>query len=120
MNLCGEIYGPTGSGLCALASGHDGPCGSGRRGATFAGIRGAVLCEASTHGHVLRVVTYSFADGSSAPYVEVSEAHEGRDAGNVRVHALSEVVHLLINIGEDDFWKTATRDAPATTEGPRS
>ncbi len=81
---------------------------------------GRVLYEAPNvtangHGHQLRVVEVDFADGP-AIYVDVTEPGK---CGCVRRIALSELVHLLVNIDERELLTIPNRDRdPAGHEHP--
>ena len=81
----------------------------------FLGQRGDVLAEAAEGGHALRVVSYVFPCGSAALYVEAAEAHDGhRGAGLL---PLSDVVHLVQNITDEERWRIAFRGEPPVPAG---
>lgn len=76
---------------------------------TFAGTRVRTVAEGisgGSHQHVLRVAEYAFPD-CSALYVEVSEPGRSDD---VRVIALSEAVHALMNMSEVELYEIGGRD----------
>lgn len=75
----------------------------------FRGVRGRVLGTHSELGHVLTVAEYTFPDGESAPYVEVSETHDGF-TGPSKLYPLSGAVHVLQNVGEDERWDIEARE----------
>lgn len=76
----------------------------------FAGIRDRVIAEAASpsvnHAHVIRIVEYKFPDCTEL-YVEVSEPGRGPDA---RLIALSDAVHALLNLGEDELYLVGGRE----------
>ena len=79
--------------------------------AHFRGKPGRVLGEATTvdaHEHRLRIVEYEFDDGTVTPFIEVSERREGY-SGRRLVH-LSDVVHVLLNVGEVELFQIGNRD----------
>lgn len=83
--------------------------------AGFLGERLAPIATASDADHHVAVVPYRFAtDGGIALYVELHETHDGARPG--RVMALSTLVHLCQNVGEDEVWQIGGRETP----GPRA
>ena len=69
------------------------------------------LASASTigdHTHTARLVTCAFPDGTVTPFIEVSEHREGY-SGRRLVH-LSDVVHLLLNVGEMELFEIGNRE----------
>mgnify|MGYP001189103210 CR=1 FL=1 len=84
--------------------------------AGFLGRRGAVLCEASDDEHHVRIVEYRFDDGSTLPYVELHETHDGSRPG--RVVSLSAIVHLAQNVSDAELWQIGNRETrPADATG---
>ena len=81
----------------------------------FTGQRSHVLATAVDGAHTVTLAWYTF-PGSVAlvPYVELSESHDGARPG--RVMALSTLVHLAQNVGEDEVWQIGGRETP----GPRA
>jgi hypothetical protein len=70
-----------------------------------------VLGESATvddHEHRVRIVEYEFDDGTITPFVEVSERREGY-SGHRLVH-LSDVVHVLLNVGEMELFQIGNRE----------
>lgn len=80
----------------------------------FTGQRLLTLGTARDVAHVVTLALYGFADGSSEPYVEVREEHDG--AGPGQVMALSTLVHLVQNATEEDVWGIGGRAAPGVIE----
>lgn len=66
--------------------------------------------DGAGHGHVLRVVERPFADGSTEIYLETWEPG---GCGCRRTIALSEAVHLLLNVTDGELWTLPNRDADA-------
>ena len=84
----------------------------------FVGIRGRTIAAVqsgagTSHCHLLVVADYSFPDGSTEPYVEISEP--GR-VDKTRVIALSTAVHALLNLGEIEIFQVGNREL-ATYDG---
>lgn len=71
----------------------------------FVGLRGRVLATVAHVGHRITVAEYLFKDGARVPFVEVSEDHD--DARPATIRPLTEVVHLLQNVRDDEFWEIA-------------
>lgn len=64
------------------------------------------------HSHVVAIVRYTFDDGSREEYVEVMEAWpDGRSLTSR--HALTEAVHVLINVGDVERWQISNRSPHA-------
>lgn len=81
----------------------------------FAGVRSSTVAEAvsgGSHQHVLRVAEYRFPD-CTALYVEISEP--GR-SGEVRIIALSDAVHALLNMTEKELYAIGGREAAVRVE----
>jgi len=74
----------------------------------FAGQRGRILGEARDGAHVVRIAEYTFHDGSSVPYAELHETHDGARPG--RVMALSALVHLAQNATDHEVWTIGDRE----------
>lgn len=75
----------------------------------FAGVRirtVAEACSGGSHQHVLRVAEYRFPD-CAALYVEIAEP--GR-SDEVRIIALSDAVHALLNMTERELYEIGGRD----------
>lgn len=81
-----------------------------RRG--FKGRAGRIVFKARDGAHYLRVVEYNFGVRlvTKSLFVEVWESHDR--ARRARVAPLAELVHLLQNIGEDEFWQVCARAKP--------
>lgn len=96
------------------------------RRAGFKGRAGRVLAKVSEgRAHYMRVVEYAFAThldsyistpsgkaAIAAPFVELWETHRG--GRGARIVPLSELVHLVQNVGSDEFWQIAARRRPNT------
>ena len=77
----------------------------------FLGVPGRVLGEAvadGDHEHRVRLVEYTFPDGTVTPFVEVRETRPGY-TGHRRVH-LADVVHVLLNVGEMELFQVGNRE----------
>ena len=87
---------------------------------TFAGIRLRTVATVTTPAmdgeHTLTVAEYRFPCGSIEIYVEATEVHAGV-ASEAKPFPLAEVCHLLINIGEDEFWRCVAREPRALAAG---
>ncbi len=75
--------------------------------AGFTGIRGRVIGEAIDGAHIVRLVEYVFPGGDVVPYVEAHETHDGARPG--KVMALSTLVHLMQNVGDNEAWEIGNR-----------
>lgn len=64
------------------------------------------------HSHVVQVVRYTFDDGSREEYVEAHEAWPDGHSLSCR-HALTEAVHLLLNVGDVERWQISNRSPHA-------
>lgn len=82
----------------------------------FAGRRVAPIAIARDGAHTVALARYAFDDGSLVPYVELRETHDGSRPG--RVMALSTLVHLAQNVGDDEIWEIGNRDVLADIVGP--
>ena len=82
----------------------------------FAGRRVAPIAIARDGAHTVTLARYAFDDGSLVPYVELRETHDGSRPG--RVMALSTLVHLAQNVGDDEIWEIGNRDVLADIVGP--
>lgn len=73
---------------------------------------GRVLTQAHDEhrNHHVRIVEYSGEGEPGTPFVEAWETH--RSKRPARIVALSELVHLLQNVGDLEFWQITSRDAP--------
>ena len=84
----------------------------------FTGTRSHVIARAVDGAHHVTLAVYRFDDPGHAPvdvpYVELSESHDGARPGCVM--ALSALVHLVQNVGEDEVWQIGGRETP----GPRA
>lgn len=87
----------------------------------FRGHAGRELARVTDahRNHHIRIVEYSFPihDGiddrslrATIPFVEAWETHDAQK--RVRIRALSEVVHLIQNVGDDEFWRIVGRRKP--------
>lgn len=75
-----------------------------------------MLCEASDDEHHIRIVEYRFDDGSTLPYVELHETHDGSRPG--RVVSLSAIVPLAQNVRDAELWQIGNRETrPADANG---
>lgn len=68
----------------------------------------ASVDRVSTHTHRLELVEYSFEDGSTERYVEVHESWPDGQRMDRRV-ALTDAVHALLNLGEDELFVVGNR-----------
>lgn len=82
------------------------------------GFRGRAHTVLFTHrdsrSHSIRVVLYAFGNRrrpTLQPFVELWESHDR--ARRARIVPLSELVHLVQNVGEMEFWQIAARRRPA-------
>ena len=87
----------------------------------FTGQRSHVIASAQDGAHTVTLAVYRFPPGDGdppgpidVPYVELSESHDGARPG--RVMALSTLVHLAQNVGDDEVWQIGGRETP----GPRA
>ncbi len=84
----------------------------------FTGTCSHVIARAVDGAHHVTLAVYRFDDPGHAPidvpYVELSESHDGAQPG--RVMALSTLVHLCQNVGDDEVWQIGGRETP----GPRA
>ena len=87
----------------------------------FTGQRSHVIASAVDGAHTVTLAVYRFPPGDGdppghvdVPYIELSESHDGARPG--RVMALSALVHLAQNVGEDEVWQIGGREMP----GPRA
>jgi len=58
--------------------------------------------------HELAVIECRFPDGTVAPYVRIRESH--REPAIERWFALPTLVHLAVNVGEDEVWQIGNRE----------
>ncbi len=87
----------------------------------FLGTRSHVIASAQDGAHTVTLAVYRFPPGDGdppghvdVPYIELSESHDGARPG--RVMALSALVHLCQNVGDDEVWQIGGRETP----GPRA
>lgn len=79
----------------------------------------ASVDRVSTHTHRVELVEYSFEDGSTERYVEVHESWPDGLRMDRRV-ALTDAVHALLNLGEDELFAVGNRSPHhRETEGRR-
>lgn len=77
----------------------------------FRGERRDQIARVEHAGHRIAIAEYVFDDGSRALFVEAVEEHDGVSAA--AVFPLTEAVHLLVNVRDDEFWRiAAAREAP--------
>ena len=77
----------------------------------FTGQRSHVLATAVDGAHTVTLAWYTFPRSVAlVPYVELSESHDGARPG--RVMALSTLVHLAQNVGDDEVWQIGGREIP--------
>lgn len=86
----------------------------------FLGEPRDVLFAMERDGHHLRIVNYDYPHSEIAPdatpFVEIAEVHDG--CRPARIYPLSEIVHLIQNIGESEFWQVSCRSVPGVKETP--
>lgn len=63
--------------------------------------------ESPDHTHVIKVVRFSFEDGTIHPYIEVEES--GPAYNGSRVLPIAETVHALLNIKEEELFTIGNR-----------
>lgn len=87
----------------------------------FAGKNRTVLASVdrvSTHTHRIELVEYTFPDGSTERYVEAHESWPDGLRMDRRV-ALTDAVHALLNLGEDELFVVGNRSPHHRTETTR-
>jgi hypothetical protein len=75
----------------------------GRAGEVIASIR-------DSRSHSLRIVLYAFTGGPPQPFIELWESHDR--ARRAKIVPLSELVHVIQNLSESEFWAIAARKKP--------
>ena len=86
----------------------------------FAGRDRVVLASVdrvSTHTHRIELVEYSFPDGSTERYVEAHESWPDGLRMDRRV-AMTDAVHALLNLGEDELFAVGNRSPHHRTTEP--
>lgn len=83
-----------------------------REGDGFKGKSPIVLCTWGDGAHHISVVSYLFDDGTRALYVCAWE-DEGHSAAAPILHAFSEAVHILMNVGDVERFQISTREPPS-------
>lgn len=83
----------------------------------FLGTRSHVIASAQDGAHTVTLAVYRFPPGDGdppghvdVPYIELHETHDGARPG--RVMALSALVHLAQNVGDDEVWEIGGRETP--------
>lgn len=66
-----------------------------------------VRCAAIDGAHELAVVDFRFPDGTVAPYVRIRETHGPLIE---RWFAVSTLVHLAVNVHDDEVWDIGNRE----------
>lgn len=79
------------------------------RRAGFEGVAGTVLSKTRCGSHYLRVVSYAFKAGA-VPFVELWETHDR--ARRARIVPLSDLVHLVQNVGVEELQTITSRRRP--------
>lgn len=82
----------------------------------FKGAAGRVLSSTrDSRSHSIRVVLYRFRDGTESPFIELWESHDR--ARRAKIVPLSELVHVIQNLDEAEFWAIAQRKKPGRLSG---